>query len=218
MDLQRAVPQRRGGARPLFELLDRPRAHPPLRHVDNPQQARLVGGVCDDAQVRDDVFDLLAVIELHAADYLIGDALCDERLLDAARKPAHAVEYGDVTRGCAVPYERGGALGDELGLFVVVVGLEKPNTFPLGVRRVELTGLSAEVVGHHRVGRGDYGLRRAIVAVQKHDLCLGEILIEVEHIAYVGAPPAVDGLIGVAACGQVSVVDGQEPRRAWYRS
>src|SRR4249919_1205722 len=64
--------------------------------VDDAQEGDLVGRVEQQAEVGDGVLDLGPVVELGAADHLIGDLVADQRVL---QHPAHRVgpvEDGDV--------------------------------------------------------------------------------------------------------------------------
>src|SRR4051794_19698967 len=52
--------------------------------------------VADEPQQREDVLDLLALVEARAADELVGDRGADECFLDRTALPVGAIEHGDV--------------------------------------------------------------------------------------------------------------------------
>ncbi len=63
------------------------------------------------------------------------------------------------------------------------------------------------------MGRGEHVGARAVVLLQLHDPGAGEVLVEVEDVADVGAPPAVDGLVVVAHHAHVGLGPAQEPEQ-----
>ena len=91
--------------------------------VDDAQQARLIETVLDQTQVGDEVFDLAALIEAHAADQAVGNAMSHERVLDRARLRVRAVEHGELAERTPGYRESFDLAGDELALLIVVVGL-----------------------------------------------------------------------------------------------
>ena len=56
-------------------------AEPALRYVDDAHQADGIHRIVDDAQISDDVFDFLSVIELQAADHRVGNPCTHEPFL-----------------------------------------------------------------------------------------------------------------------------------------
>src|SRR5262249_51600206 len=65
------------------------------RHVDHPAQADVVVRVDHQAHVGERVLDLLALVEPHAADHLVADALTHQRVFYRARLGVGAVENRD---------------------------------------------------------------------------------------------------------------------------
>ena len=78
-------------------------------------------------------------------------------------------------------------------------------------------GDAAAVVGDHRVGGRQDRLRRAVVLLELDHARVGEVVLEVEDVAHVGAAEAVDRLRIVADDRQVAVPAGMRRarRRAW---
>src|SRR5207244_11732403 len=71
---------------------------------------------------------------------------------------------------------------------------------------------AAAVVGDDAGGGGEDLRRRAVVLLQPDDQRAGEIALEFEDVADLGAAPAVDRLIVVADAAQVAVLLGQQPQ------
>src|SRR5205807_10181997 len=74
-------------------------------------------------------------------------------------------------------------------------------------------GDAAAVVGDHRVGRPQDCLRGAVVLLELDDPGVGEVVLEVEDVAYVSTAKAVDRLRVVPHDGEVAVA-GQARARA----
>ena len=65
----------------------------------------------------------------------------------------------------------------------------------LGPERLALALL---VVRHHRAGRFQNVLGRAVILLQADGVRVGKVVLEIENVADVGAAPAVDRLVFVA--------------------
>ena len=155
----RAPAQRGGEGDPLAvgEGLDAglgPLADAALRGVEDPAQADDVGRVGDDPQVGQRVADLLALVEAHAADDLVGHADPDEHLLEHPGRRVGAVEDRDVLGlGRALVDQRVDLLGDPGGLVVLVVGDVAVDQLAVAGVGPQVLRLAAGVAGDDRVGR-----------------------------------------------------------------
>lgn len=201
------------------ELGHRRRAEAALRHIDDAHEADRVERVVDDAQVREDVLDLLAVVELEAADHRVRDARAHERLLDDARLGVRAVEDGDVTVGGvedrALLHD---GRRDELRLVAFVHRLVRGQLLARRVLRPELLGLAVHIVLDDGIGRREDVLRRAVVLLELDDRRLRVVLLEVHDVADIGAAPAVDGLVGIADDAEVVVARRENLRELVLRA
>src|SRR5204862_168634 len=72
-----------------------------------------------------------------------------------------------------------------------------------GPQRLALARL---VVLHHRARRRQNVLRRAVILLQPNDLGLGEVVLEVQDVADVGAAPAINRLVLVADDAHILVL------------
>ncbi len=96
-------------------------------------------------------------------------------------------------------------LHDELRLFAIVLRLEEADrrtAFPVGE---EVLVLAVVVVRDHRRGAGKDRLGRAVVLFELDDGRVGVVLLEVEDVADVRAPPCVDRLVGIADDAEIAV-------------
>ena len=180
------------------------------RGVEDPAQAHLVVGVDQHPQVGERVAHLLALVEAHPADHLVGLAGADEHLLEHAALGVGAVEDRDVAGPQPAVGELVDLVGDEPGLVVLVVGDVADDALAVAGVGPQLLLLAALVVGDDGVGGGEDGLGGAVVLLQQDRGGVGEVLLEVEDVADARAAEGVDRLVGVADDHQLG---GGDPLR-----
>ena len=184
--------------------------HPAPRPVGDAQERDGVGRVVDHLQVGDRVLDLGALVEARAADHLVGHALADEHVLQDTGLRVRPVEDRDLAAGVALldPLRHLG--GDEAGLGVLVLDLEHAHRVAVPELGPEVLLLALAVVRDHAVRGAQDRVRRAVVLLQRDRARAGEVALELEHVADVGAAEGVDGLVGVADGADVLVVGGEQ--------
>jgi hypothetical protein len=192
----------------LLERVHHHLADAARRRVHDATKAHIVVRVGDQLQVGERVLDLLALVEADTADDAIGQAFAGERVFDRPRLGVDAVEDGG--RGVVVLAD-GGANGadDEVRLFELVTGAAIDDLLAAGAIGPEPLVLALAVLPDHRRRRIENHLRRAIVALEAHHLCVGEVALEVEDVVEIGAAPFVDRLIRVADHREVLVLGGE---------
>ncbi len=184
------------------------------RHVDDPLEAGVGGRIADQAQERQRVLDLAPLEERHPADDAVVDGVAPELLLQHPRLSMGAVEDGHVAPVAPLFLAQpGDAAGDELGLGPLVAGLLPQHRVAAVAVGPQALAAAIEVVLDDRVGRLQDDRSRPVVLLQLDDLGVGEVAVEVEQVARLGAAPAVDRLVVVADHGQVARVSGQVPHQ-----
>ena len=159
----------------------------------------------------------MALVELHAADELVRDAVSQAGFFERARLRVDAVHDGDfaervLPRAAAPPRERVHLAQDELRLFFLVVTLRHGDGRALAVAR-EQALFDPLRVGGYELGRCvENRLGRAVILLQRDDFGVGEVRLEAENVANVGVAPRVDGLVGVADGAQVAMLARDEAR------
>ena len=143
--------------------------------------------------------------------------MAHEQILEHARLRVRAVEDGDLRRARAALDEGADARRDDARLVVLVLGLDHAHRLAVAELAPEPLLDPARVVLDDRVGRVEDALRRAVVLLQPHDARVGEVALEVEDVADVGAAPGVDRLVGVAHDHDVAVRVGEQPDDAVLR-
>ena len=165
---------------------------------------KAVIGVRDDAQVRDEVFDLAPLVEPDAADDLVRDAIVEELLFQSARLGVGAVQHGVVG---VVPVARDGAVADDVddgdGLLNLVGRFNQRDVFAVDVVGPQALVGPAPVVADDVVGGVEDGLGAAIVLFEFDNGRVGEVALEVEDDLHVGAPKGIDGVVDDDAPGDI---------------
>ena len=177
------------------------------RRVDHAPEGDRVGGIGQQREIGERVLDLGALVELRAADHLVGDVEPHQRVLQHAALGIRPVEDRDVAAGDALlvcePLDLGRDV-PRLGVLVLelgdVDGLAAADVAP------QLLGLAALVVRHDRVRRREDRLRGAVVLLQLHDMRAREVTLEVEDVRDVRAAEAVDRLVVVADHADVALL------------
>ena len=195
-----------------LQPLDGLGADAPRRRVDDPQQGEIVLRVVHQVQIGQDVLDFLALIELHAVDDLVRDALQPQRVFDQPGQGVDPVKDGEIARRAPAGANLGGHLpGDPVG-FILPGRIDgQPNRSARRIVGEQLFRFPPDVERDQVVRDAEDVRRAAEVLLQPHDLDLREILFELQDVAQVRAAPAVNRLIGIARDGQVRIVDGQGP-------
>jgi len=177
--------------------------------VDDALESDGVGGVRDEAEVGEDVFDFAAGVEAGAADDAIGDATSEEGLLDDAGLGVGAIHDGDVA-GAPVAFRDVSfdLLGDEISFVGFGVGLVNDGVDALVVVGPELLVDAFGSAVDDGVGDAEDGFGGAVVLFETNDGGVREVTLEVEDVADVGGAPGVDGLVGVADDGEVVAAGG----------
>ena len=162
--------------------------------VGDAGEAHDVEGIGEQRQVGDRVLDLGALIELGAADHLIGNLAPHERVLDHPRHRVRAVQHGEVGARRPLVEEPLDFPDDETRLGVLVLERAHVDLGAVAELAPQPLGDAAAVVGDHRVGRAQDRLRGAVVLLQLDHASVREILLEVQDVADLGPAEAVDRL------------------------
>jgi nitrogen regulatory protein PII len=172
--------------------------------VDDALERDLVGGVGEDAQVGEQIFDLGAIVEADAAD----DGVRQSRRRAAplpARATARACDKRRRNRRARGLVEAQPLNGShhELRLRPLVLGGLIAHQLAAELLGEEALLLALQVARDDGVGGVEDDLRRAVVLLQLDGVRVGMVALEVEDVAHVGAAPAVDRLVVVADDAQV---------------
>jgi hypothetical protein len=77
---------------------------------------------------------------------------------------------------------------------------------------------SSDIVGHNRRGRLQNVLRGTVVLLQANDACLGKVLLKLQNVANVGAPPGVNALVFVAYSADIVFAGGEHAHQFVLRT
>ena len=165
-----------------------------LGRVRDPREGRRVPRVDEERQVRDRVLDLRPLVELRAADHLVGDAGAREHLVEHPRLRVRAVEDGDLGAGHALVHEPLDLGRDPARLGVLVGHLPHAHRVAVPQVRPQVLGHLPAVVGDQRVRGVQDRLRGAVVLLQLDDVRVRVVLFELQDVPDVRRPEAVDRL------------------------
>ena len=193
--------------RVIGEPADRSLPDPALRYIEDAAAGDLVLSVADRLEVSDHVADLPAVVEVRAADHVVGDRGQHEPLLKRARLRVGAVQNGEIPVS-EVPVLPAFALDvlSNKGCFVPCG--HKAAEMEFGPRppvRPECFALPAAVVADHGVRRVEHVLGRPVVLLELDDEGVRIYLFKIENVPDIRPPEAVDGLVVVADDAEIPV-------------
>ena len=150
-----------------------------------------------------------ALVEAHAADDRVRACRYrSQRLFEHARLGVGAVEDRESPRRAPLRERHRDALRRRTALRRARRGPKKRIGSPPPALGPELLVLRVAVVRDHGDGACEDRLRRAVVALERDDLGRGEVVLEVEDVADLGAAPAVDRLVVVADDAEVAALAG----------
>ena len=183
---------------PPGELVLRLAADAARGGVDDAVEADGVGRVVHDAQVGDDILNLAPAVEAGGADELVGHAALQERLFQGAGLGVGAVHDRHAAGRIALQLQGADGVHDEVGLFFLGVDLAHDDGHAALALGEQLFVHAVGVAADDGFGRVEDDLRGAVVLLQQDELRGGVVLAEAVDVAEVGAPPAVDRLVGIA--------------------
>ena len=151
------------------------------------------------AEVGDDVLNLLALVERQPAIDAVVDAVLPKLLLKDSRLGIRPVENGKVAPFQPITSTDSQQLTRHIAsLLLVGSRLKHGNGLTLFPVRIDLLGNAALVVGNDAVGSAHDGLRRAIVLLQLEQARMVVAALEGKDIVDAGTAETVDTLRVVA--------------------
>lgn len=193
-------------ARFRLHLRHRRVADAPLRLVDDPQQAGVVVRVGDEAQISENILDLLAVVELRAADDLIRNLGLDQNLLYYTRLRIGPVQNGMVAVTPTVLPIALDLPRDEVAFLMLGIGLVDGDLVAAVLIGPQVLRLAAHIVLDDLVRRFENVRRRAIILLEQNRPRFRVVLLEVEDVRNVRTSPPVDRLVAVADDADIVVL------------
>ena len=194
----RVVQRTARGARHVLQLLDAARADAARREVHHAQEAGVVVGVLQQAQIRQRVLDLGALEEAQAAVHAVGHGGVEERGFHHAALRVAAVEHGHLHLGHVFARELLHLVDHPLRFGEVAGGLVHAHRFARAGVGAQVLAQAVGVVADQLVGRVEDVAAAAVVLLQLDLVAHVELAHEVGHVAHARAAKRVDALVVVA--------------------
>ena len=181
--------------------------------VHHPEQAQVIIGVVDDAEIGQHVLDLRPLEEAEAPHHPVGDAVALQGHLNLVGQGVHPVEDGAVPPlfPLAIGFQQLG--GHIHPLLPLVAGGVEMDFLPLPMLGPEVFALPAPVVADHRIGRLQDVSGGAVVLLQPDHPGIFILTFEGEDVLNGGPPEAVDGLVIVPHHADVLPAPCQQRRQ-----
>ena len=202
------------GAR--FQSGDRCRADSSRRNIQHAQQRDVVLGMKKQPHVGERVAHLGALVKAESAHHAIANAQPPQDFFERPRLRARAIENRHARIG-VVAHDRRNLAADEFRFGHRVRRLEKAQPLARAERRLQSLAEAVGVVLHHRGGRIENRLRRAVVFFEANNLRAGKILGEALQVSGARSAPAVNRLILVSDHADVLARAGQQPHQLFLR-
>ena len=171
-------------------------AHTALRRVHHAPPAHFVVGVHERAEVREQVLDLAAVVELHAADDAVRNTGAHELLFDDAALRVGSVEHRDVVEAVPLGFDQTHRLAHHVGgLVVLVFRVVAGDELAADLLGPQLLRPPRRVVGDDGIGGVEDALRGPVVLLEHDHRRLGEHLLEPHDVPEVGPAELVDRVV-----------------------
>jgi len=132
------------------QLLDGPLANKARRNVDDAQQADLIIGIHDHAQIRQHVLDLAPLVKPYRADQLVTDTARHQGVLQGSGLGIGAEHDGTVPQVAeALSHEPQHLLHHVLCFLALVIRLKEPQQFAWRVLRPQSLVVAQHVASNH---------------------------------------------------------------------
>ena len=164
-----------------------------------------VSRVLEDAEKRQDVFDVGSLEEFESAPLLERNLPIGELDLEVGRHVAGAKENGDLAQRCAFLVQLQNSIDDELRLLLLVAGGDEPRRLTTSPLRPEVLRKSLGSARYERIGDAQDRLRRPIILLERNHRCGGKLFGKVEDVSEIGAAKRVDALRVIADDSDVLV-------------
>ncbi|MNS53282.1 hypothetical protein D3C72_860330 [compost metagenome] len=185
-------------ARHVLQHFQRARADAARREIDHAAEGGVVARVLQQLHVSQRVLDFGALEEAQAAVHAVRDAGGEQRMLDHARLRVAAVQDRDLGAAGALRDLVADFLDDPARFLAVGAGLVHAHRLAVAGVGAQVLAEAARVVRDQVVGRIQDMPVRAVVLLQLDQPAHAELVLEVAHIADVGAAEGVDALVVVA--------------------
>ena len=184
-----------------------------LGYIDDAPHGNIVCRIDHHAQIRQNVLDLLAVIELESAVHPIANTRLHKRFFDDTGLRIRSVKHSKPACVLALRHQLPNLLTNPCRFLPLIACPIQADALTRTLLRPKCFILSVCVERNHLIG-GIQNIRgRTVVLFQLDDLRIRKILFKIEDIADIRAAPAIDGLIVIADHAKVAALRSQQPNK-----
>ena len=180
-----------------------------LGHVDDALEGEIVGRLRDHAQIGQRVADFGALVKPRPADHAIGQAELDEAVFEFAHLERGAHQNGDLVERMVdallarLALQLLDLLADRAGFFFRIPAAGDLHLFAQHVFRAQRLAQTSFIVRDQVAGRRQNMPGASVVALQPDDFGAGKIVVELQDIVDLGAPPPIDRLVVIAHAADI---------------
>ena len=179
--------------------LHRCRTDAARRGVDDAKKGNIILRVDEAGDGGQDILDLAPVEKAFSADEAVGDFHAAQVFLKEPGLSIHAVNHREVLpRNPACVADGSGLADDKLGFCFVIGHGHDMHRIASWDGTPEVFHAAARVIFNEPVGRGENGIRAAVVLLEANDLRIRKMLFKLEDVRDLGSAPAVDALVVIA--------------------
>ena len=196
----------------LIEPSSRCRPNTAARCVNHAPKTDGINRIDHQLEIREHIFDLLALVKPHIAHDLIRDIGASEPFFKGARLCIRAIEHRHIAVGMhALKISRNAS--DPAGFFCVIRASFQTNFLAPCAICPQFLSLAPRVVANQRIARIQNNLCRTVILLQTHDKRVGIIGFKIENIANICTAPRIDALIVIANNTYILMLFGQIARK-----
>ena len=187
--------------------------------VDNPLEGQIVVWLQNDAEIGEGVADFRALIELRAADDLIGNGFGNKFFFKFAGLKSCAYQNRHVGVLCAVAQMIVDLVDDIAGFVFAVVITDNLDFGVVAVLRRRVFGdfegfaQAAVVVADEAGSCGQNVCRRAVIALKADGLGVVKVFFKAQNVFDFGAAPGINRLVVVADAAEVAAFLAQQAQK-----
>ena len=184
-----------------------------FRHIDDTANSYIIPGIINSLQICQDILDLFALIEVHAAYDLIRQIGAHKRLLQRTGLRVGPIQAGTVVQFISLAQIPFDLVHHAVSFLIRIVHMEQLDQLTFLVLRPKALGLPVPVVLDHGICRIQDILRGPVVLLQSDHLRIRKDLFKLQNVFYIRTAEFINRLVVIAHNTDVVVLCRQETHK-----